>query len=60
MPVRLILTPGTAADCAQAPSLMSGLEAEYLLADRGGACPERSEGIPTPYWPKPLAREWSR
>ena len=34
MPVRLILTSGTAADCAQAPSLMSGLEAEYLLADR--------------------------
>jgi len=34
MPVRLALTGGTAADCSQALSLIEGLEAEYLLADK--------------------------
>jgi len=29
------LTPGTRADCTQAVDLMAGLEAEYLIADRG-------------------------
>ena len=35
MPVRMILTEGTAADCTQAPFLTADLDAQYLLADRG-------------------------
>jgi transposase len=35
MPVRAIITQGTTADCTQAQSLIEGLTAEYLLADRG-------------------------
>ena len=35
MPVRAIITEGTAADCTQASSLIEGLTAEYLLADKG-------------------------
>ena len=35
MPVRLLLTKGTTADCSQAMPLIDGIEAEHLLADRG-------------------------
>ena len=35
MPVRLIVTAGTEADCSQAVALIDGFSAEYLLADRG-------------------------
>ena len=35
MPVRVIITQGTTADCTQALSLIAGMEAGYLLADRG-------------------------
>ena len=35
MPVRAILTQGTAADCTQASALIEGLTAEYWLADKG-------------------------
>ena len=35
MPLRAIITEGTAADCGQAMNLMEGFHAEYLLADRG-------------------------
>ena len=35
MPVRLIITQGTTADCTQAKHLIAGIDAEYLLADRG-------------------------
>lgn len=35
MPVRMILTDGTTADCTQAPDLIADLVAQYLLADRG-------------------------
>ena len=35
MPVRLILTNGTTADCSQAIPLIEGIEAEHLLADKG-------------------------
>ena len=35
MPVRLVLTGGTVADCTQAHSLTADLPAQYLLADRG-------------------------
>ena len=35
LPVRLILTEGTRADCSQAVPLINGIEAEYLLADKG-------------------------
>ena len=34
MPVRLAVTEGTVADCSQALSLIEGIEAECLLADK--------------------------
>lgn len=35
MPIRAIITEGTAADCTIAGLLIEGLSAEYLLADKG-------------------------
>ena len=35
MPVRVIITQGTTADCTQANHLIEGITAEQLLADRG-------------------------
>ncbi len=35
MPVKLTLTQGTTADSSQAISLMQGIDAEHLLADKG-------------------------
>ena len=35
MPVRMLATAGTVADCAQAEALLDGIAAEHLLADRG-------------------------
>ncbi len=35
MPVRVFITQGTTADCAQAHKLIEGISADYLLADRG-------------------------
>ena len=35
MPVRVIVTDGTVADCSMAGELIEGIDAEYLLADRG-------------------------
>ncbi|WP_446470790.1 IS5 family transposase [Xenorhabdus stockiae] len=35
MPVRIVITSGTTADCSQAERLIEGLDAEHLLADRG-------------------------
>ena len=35
LPVRVIITEGTAADCSLAPRLIEGLSADYLLADKG-------------------------
>ena len=35
MPVRFTVTDGTEADCSQAHDLIKGIEADYLLADRG-------------------------
>ncbi len=35
MPVRVFITQGTTADCTQADRLIEGLDADYLLADRG-------------------------
>ena len=35
MPVRMIVTQGTTADCTQAIPLIEGITAEYLLADKG-------------------------
>ena len=34
MPVRVIITPGTTADCTQASALIRGINAEHLLADK--------------------------
>lgn len=35
MPVRVIVTSGTVADCTEAAALIDGIAVEYLLADRG-------------------------
>jgi len=35
MPLRVIITRGSKADCTQAGRLIEGLSADYLLADRG-------------------------
>ena len=35
MPVRVVITQGTTADCRRASTLIEGIDAEYLLADRG-------------------------
>ena len=35
LPVRVVVTSGTAADCTQALALIEGFAAKYLLADRG-------------------------
>jgi len=35
MPVRVLITEGTAADGTQAERLIEGIEADYLLADKG-------------------------
>ena len=35
MPVRALITPGPTTDCTQASKLISGIAAEYLLADKG-------------------------
>jgi transposase len=35
MPVRIIITAGTVADCTKADDLIKNIEAEYLFADRG-------------------------
>jgi transposase len=35
MPLRVIITQGTTADCTQAGKLIEGISAEHLLADKG-------------------------
>jgi len=35
MPVRIVITQGTTADCTQASRLIKGLTAGHLLADKG-------------------------
>ena len=35
MPVRILVTAGTTADCSQAATLIDGLYAQHLLADKG-------------------------
>ena len=35
MPLRVIITEGTCADCTQAGTLIEGIDARHLLADKG-------------------------
>jgi transposase len=35
LPIRVVVTQGTTADCTQASKLIEGITAEHLLADRG-------------------------
>ncbi len=35
LPLRVVITQGTAADCTQAGRLIAGLTAEHLIADKG-------------------------
>ena len=34
-PVRMLVTAGTTADCTQAGQLVAGIDADYLIADKG-------------------------
>jgi transposase len=34
-PVRILVTEGTTADCTQADKLVEGIDADYLIADKG-------------------------
>ena len=38
MPIRILVTEGTRADCKEAVHLIEGISAETLLADRGLGC----------------------
>ncbi|MDH5642236.1 MAG: IS5 family transposase, partial [Nitrospira sp.] len=35
LPLRVVITQGTAADCTQAGCLIAGITAEHLIADKG-------------------------
>ena len=35
MPIRILISEGTRADYSQAEQLVEGIDAEYLLADKG-------------------------
>lgn len=35
MPLRILVTEGSCADCSQAHQLMAGLQAQHLIADKG-------------------------
>jgi len=35
MPIRMLITEGTRADCKEAINLIKGIKAQYLFADRG-------------------------
>ncbi|BFU90230.1 MAG: IS5 family transposase [Nitrospira sp.] len=35
MPVRVVTTEGTRADCTQASTLIEGIDADHLIADKG-------------------------
>ena len=35
MPLRVVVTQGTTADCTQAGRLIEGITAEHLIADKG-------------------------
>ena len=35
MPLRIVITEGTCADCTQAGTLIEGIDAQYLLPDKG-------------------------
>ena len=35
LPLRVVVTPGTTADCTQAGRLIEGITAEHLIADKG-------------------------
>ena len=57
MPVRILVTAGTTADCKQAIALIDGLTSEHLLADRGYdsdeiVCAAKSVGMQVEIPPK--------
>ena len=65
MPVRMLATARTVADCTQAEALLDGIAAEHLLADRGydtnGVLAARARGMASALPPKcnrKVAREY--
>ena len=62
MPLRAIITEGTAADCKQAIALIDGFSAQHLLADRGYdtndiLCQAANQGMALVIPPKKNRRE---
>ena len=64
MPVRVLITEGTRADCSQTEYLIEGIDAEYLLADKGcdsdKIMEKAKEGGMTPVIPPRCSRINSR
>ena len=68
MPVRMLATAGTVADCTQAEALIDGIGAGYLLADRGydtnavlaAARARGMEAVIPPKRNRKVAREYDR
>ena len=64
MPVRILITEGTRADCSQAEHLIEGIDAEYLLADKGydseKIIEKAQEGGMTPVIPPRRSRLFTR
>ena len=64
MPVRILITEGTRADCSQAEHLIEGIDAEYLLADKGydseKIIEKAKEGGMTPVIPPRRSRLFTR
>ena len=64
MPVRVLITEGTRADCSQTEYLIEGIDADYLLADKGydsdKIIEKAKEGGMTPVIPPRRSRTNSR
>ncbi len=41
-PLRILLTPGQRGDVTQAETLLAGMKANHVLADKAGACPTKA------------------
>ena len=63
-PIRAIITAGTAADCSQAEELKPGIQAQYLLADRGydsqAILPKANQAEMRPVIPPQKKRKYQR
>ena len=63
-PIRAIITESTTADCSQAEELKPGIQAQYLLADRGydsqAILPKANQAEMRPVIPPQKKRKYQR